>query len=412
MLLNLTGISITAPQQSSWSRRMLLASILSAVAVFSAAANDNPASSQPVGDNGQIVLALHVTSVNPGIGNSASLDPNAALTEYASLTSTSNVCKTTTPSGCPAYLIVNVVDWSGATANGSNAPQSRWFLVHPANNRSTALLKPLSDGSLRIFGSKNVGFLAVHLGISSIPSMDVRYTIESNAKKSVQETDALSLFDLIVGKGGGTLARALAASQYMVGARAITNILKLPSDVVITGGAYPVAGAAPDQKPAATFSQTYDNEGFAHWDVSVGIPVKSVSEVQYNSTDGSVQDKTVSKVNAYGLFHWYPYPVDLKADYPWMPSIVAGLSLSGKPLNKPFAGLAMGFRKPLPFRVNVFAGIVFNKVFAPTTLTTGSPATPGELNNDLASHRVKKLLVGIDIPIPQFIKAISNSKSN
>jgi len=262
------------------------------------------------------------------------------------------------------------------------------------------------DGALRIYGSKSVGFLAVHMGISVLSTIpEVRYTVESKGKKSVQETDAISLFNLVLGGAGKRPTKN--RNDYLVGGREVSNIRKLPSDIIVSGGAYaPGPAVASDQKPAATFNQTYDDEGFAFWDVSIGIPVKGVSEVQYSS-DGTVQAKTVSRVNAYGMAHLYPYPVDLKGDYPWLPSIVGGLALSGKPLNKPFVGLAMGAKKPLPIRVNVFAGIVFNKVFAPTTLSTGSTASPGQLDADLKSHRVRKLLIGVDIPITQFITAIT-----
>ena len=372
----------------------------------------------PSGDNGQLVLVLQKASVPPDLYPN---DPNApriivtdkALKLYGDLTNSScgndaNTVSTT----CPAYVIVNIVHWSAGAANGSgdpHAPQSDWYLIHPGSGRSTVLLSPVLDGSLRIFGSQSVGLLVVHAGVSGIGAMEVRYTIDAKAKKSVQETDALSLFNLVV--GGVRARRVGSGDDYLLGARPITNIVKLPADIIITGGAYPKVPAN-DQKAAATFTQTYDDEGFARWDVSIGIPVKGVSEVQYNSADGTVQTKNVSKVNAYGLVHWYPYPVDLKSNYPWQPSVVGGLSLSGKPLNKPFVGLAIGTHKPFPFRVNVFAGVVFNKVFSPSTLTAGSAASPGQLNNNLQSHRVRKLLIGIDIPIPQFLKAITKGSAN
>lgn len=370
---------------------------------------------QPAGDSGSVVLALQAPAEVPDLY--ATGTNNLALTKVLvlyGLLANSSCGKDTTnaAAGCPTYLIVNLVHWIPGANNGAgdaHAPESSWYLIHPESGRSTSLKDPVLDASLRIFGSKSIGLLVVHEGISAIAPMNVRYTIEAKAKKSVQESDALSLFNLVVG-GVRALARN-PADDYLVGARPITNISKLPADIAISGAAYPRTGSAEEQKAAATFTQTYDDEGFARWDVSIGIPVKGVSEVQYNSTDGTVQAKTVSKVNAYGLFHWYPYPVDLKSDYPWLPSVVGGLPLSGKPLNKPFVGLAIGTRKPFPFRVNVFAGVVFNKVFSPATLPTGSSASPGQLNNDLDSHRVRKLLVGIDIPIPQFIKAISKGSS-
>ena len=159
---------------------------------------------------------------------------------------------------------------------------------------------------------------------------------------------------------------------------------------------------------AQSLTKVYDDEGFSHWDVSIGIPVTGIKDVQYAS-DGTVQAKNESKATAYGMFHYYPWKVDLAGGYPWYPSVVGGLSLTGQPLNKPFAGLAMGMHKPLPISVNFFAGAVFNKVFAPSTLKVGSSASSLQLQSDLKSHRVTKLLYGIDIPITQFVKAIASS---
>ncbi len=358
-------------------------------------------------DSGQLVLTLRAPHPNEETDIADPLDVPHALALYGKLAHVS--CDSSHLDACPTYIITNIVRWPPKTASGdAHAPASAWYLVHPQSHRTSQIAGlPLTniemDGALRIYGSKSVGLLVVHTGVSALARFEVRYTIEGKAKKSVQETDALSLINLIL----GPQVRELPANDYLVGARQITNIVKLPADIAISGGAYPTsAPAGTDQKPAATFNQTYDDEGFASWDVSIGIPVKGVKEVQFSS-DGTVRAKTISRVNAYALGHWYPYSVDLKGDYPWQPSIVAGLPLSGKPLNKPFVGLAIGTHKPLPLRVNVFVGAVFNKVFTPQTLSSGSTATPGQLNIDLHAHRVTKLLVGIDIPISQFISAIA-----
>ena len=245
--------------------------------------------------------------------------------------------------------------------------------------------------------------------VAALATVDVSYAATSKQKKSVQETDAEALFQLIA---SGAKADVPTAANYLVGARSIDNISGLPSDITITGNAYLVdltqATRPKDAKPAQTFSQVYDDEGFAHWDISAGIPFTGINQLQYGS-DGTVQAKTVSKANAYGMAHWYPMPVDLKGDYPWQPSLVAGLPISGKPLNKPFVGAAFGLKNPLPIKVNFFAGAVFNKVFAPSTLAKGSTATAAQLNADLASHRVTKLLYGVDISITSLVKAVSSA---
>ncbi len=365
-----------------------------------------------VGDSGQLALTLRIANANETTDIVDPLDVAHALALYGKLAHVS--CDSSHLDACPAYIITNIVRWTPNSSSGdTHAPNSVWYLVHPESHRKSqivglSLSKIQIDGALRIYGSKSVGLLVVHKGVSALAAaIEVRYTIEAKPKKSVQETDALSLINILV---GSTKPRVLGAGDYLVGARQISNIVKLPSDIIISGGAFPKAApAGTDQKPAATFSQTYDDEGFAWWDVSIGIPVKGVKEAEFSS-DGTVRAKTITRVNAYGLAHWYPYSVDLKGDYPWQPSVVAGLPLSGRPLDKPFVGLAIGTHKPLPLRVNVFAGAVFNKVFSPQTLSSGSTATPGQLNTDLHPHRVTKLLVGIDIPISQFISAISKSK--
>lgn len=338
------------------------------------------------GNDGSTTLALHKVSPPPDITGA-----NGIVTLYGNETGTAAHCKTDDYSSCPAYIIVNLVDWSKP-----DAPVSTWSLLHPRGIRSGVLVQPTVDDSTRIYGSKSVGLLVVHKNVPAAITGGA-YTITSKSKQSVEVLDLLALLKLIgVAAGPGP-------AQALVGARAIDNITKLPADVTVTGQV-----VTTDKSAGQAFTKTFDNEGFSHWDISIGIPVTGIKDVQYAS-DGTVQAKNVSKATAYGLFHYYPYAVDLKGAYPWYPSVVGGLSLTGQPLNKPFVGLSTGIHKPLPITLNFFAGAVFNKVFAPATLKVGSSASPLQLQSDLKSHRVTKLLYGIDIPITQFVKAISGS---
>lgn len=306
------------------------------------------------------------------------------------------------------YLIVNYVKWD---ANGIDKPGSIWYLLSPENPRlahtnfaDKSEITTVTDTSKvgdRIFGSNRVGILVVQSHFSNIISARVDYTITLTHKKSVQAGD----LDTLIGIVGGTqLAPTLGviAAQEDVFATAglIGAVPSLPYDIAFIGEAFLKSTAPPvaDAKPDTTFSQTYDNEGYARWDISAAIPVAGLKDVQYTQVGSTVSAKTVSRANAYALAHWYPVKVDLKGDYPWYPSVVAGLALTGKPLDKPFVGLAVGTKKPFPFQINVFAGAVFDKVF-----TSASATDATQLN----SHRVTKLLYGIDIPIGQLTKAIA-----
>jgi hypothetical protein len=283
-------------------------------------------------------------------------------------------------------------------------------LIHSHDHGLGSLTSPiLGDSTTRIYGSKLVGLLVIHSNVTNLAKSTVSYSITCKQKQSVQLSDFTSLISLIA---GGVKAFRNDASSYLVGARLIDNINSVPSDITIIGKIAPVktTGSQQEQGTAASFTKTYDDEGFSRWDAAVAVPLMGVKETDYVSS-GKVFSKTSSKAYAYGMFHFYLHRVDLKSDYPWIPSLVGGLPLSGQPLNKPFAGGAFGIKKPFPFRINPFVGVVFNKVFVPSTLTVGQKASATQLNADLKSQRQYKLLVGIDIPVTQFI-SWKSSKSN
>ena len=286
------------------------------------------------------------------------------------------------------YLIVQIVDWNQVSASAPQ-PTSNWILLQPKNVRLPGTFLSVGTSATRIFGSKKIAYVIIHRNLAHPARADIRYTLAVKQKNSVQLTDLESLISIL---GPSVEPAGLPPIPEIVLAVAgmVSSISKLPDDIVFTGTAFLDAGQeAAGGKPDASFPETYDDEGFASWDISASVPFTGLSSVQYSSTNGTLVPKTVTRVNSYGMAHWYPYPVDLKGDYPWFPSFVGGLALAGQPLDKPFAGISLGTRKPLPIRVNVFAGAVFNKVFTPAT----PPST------QLQSHRVTKLMFGIDLPI-------------
>lgn len=353
------------------------------------------------GDDGAITLTLAKPSNAPGTNTLGEL-----VDDYGIIGGSS--CRQTALNLCPAYIIVNLVDWGIS----GQAPQSRWILIHSQNHGLDSLTAPITgDATTRIYGSKLVGLLAIHLNVTSLARSNILYSITEKQKQSVQMSDFSALINLVV---GGVKANRNDAASYLVGARLLDNINSVPCDIAVTGKIAPARTTGqPEQQgqnPAASFTKTYDDEGFSRWDAAVAVPLTGVKETDYVS-DGKVHSKTSSKAYAYGMFHFYPFRVDLKGDYPWKPSLVGGLPLSGKTLNKPFAGAAFGIKKPFPFRVNPFVGVVFNKVFTPRTLTVGEKASATQLDADLRSRREYKLLVGIDIPVTQFV-SMKGSKSS
>jgi len=182
------------------------------------------------------------------------------------------------------------------------------------------------------------------------------------------------------------------------------------------------------QPGPVTFSNTYQDEGLQHWDVSIGVPVNAISALSYSSTDGVVSTKQVSRLNAYGLFDIYPWATDVGNPPAFgYPHIVLGLPLSGQVFNKPFfgAGGVVGFQSlpwigkflntAIPLRLNFYGGVVYNKEFRPATLSVGSPASPAAVSNDLRGVRVWKGQFGIEFSITDVaskLKAATSKNSN
>jgi hypothetical protein len=84
------------------------------------------------------------------------------------------------------------------------------------------------------------------------------------------------------------------------------------------------------------------DEGRAHWDISVVVPVQGYQDLTFQSASGSsasntVTAKNITRENAYGVFDFYFVKEDLiKPPYLGIPHIVVGLPFAGRVFNKPY----------------------------------------------------------------------------
>ena len=154
------------------------------------------------------------------------------------------------------------------------------------------------------------------------------------------------------------------------------------------------------------YSKSYRNEGRYHWDVSVGMPVRSIKEIEFSSENGTVTAKKKEKQNAYGFLNLFPRAVDLQGkSFLTSPHFVLGVPISGKPLDRPVIGIGTGLYTK-QFKLNFFAGVAFNRIREPRALAAGDSATANQLENDLRTRRVTKFVFGINFPVRQFIAAV------
>jgi hypothetical protein len=146
-----------------------------------------------------------------------------------------------------------------------------------------------------------------------------------------------------------------------------------------------------------------DNEGKYWWDASIGIPINKIKDLQYSSSDNTIQATQVSKQSAYAMFNLMLGPVDLKAPNSNLrPRILLGFPLASDPWDKLFAGGGVGLPK-IMMGSQFFVGAVFNRVSSPTSLTAGSSGSQVQLQNDSRLKIQYKLMFGINVPVKSVI---------
>jgi hypothetical protein len=178
--------------------------------------------------------------------------------------------------------------------------------------------------------------------------------------------------------------------------------MRVPSDVHVAGYAQELGTLMPPEKRDGLrigAEAALDNEGLYWWDVSIGIPVHKIKDVDYSSADGTVEAKRVDKQSAYAMFNVMLKPVDIKNPRSnLMPRLLVGFPLSSSPWDRLFVGGGFGIPK-LMLGNQFFAGVVFNRVSKPQTLAAGDAAGPAALANDSRLQVERKLMIGINVPI-------------
>jgi hypothetical protein len=307
------------------------------------------------------------------------------------------------------YVIIHLVKWPLQPPAGGEQkyePESeKWYLYKRAGSR----WEPQTvQGGERIYGHKRVGVLLVHL--KARETWDIKYTVDVKEKTPGPIQNVLDLAAIIAGGVGISAITEPEIVDYWGGRLLILKDvpveIKVQSDIAFVNQ---VGDEDKQTQQPKVYAKTYDNEGRYHWDVSVGIPVKSFKEVQYDTEGGQVRAKEVNRQNAYGFLNLFfnPRGVDTKGDeFYKTPHLVLGVPISGKPLDRPMVGLGFGFYN-YGLKFNLFGGLVFNRVREPRTLAAGQAATGAQLESDLQTRRVTKFIFGFNIPVKQLKDALS-----
>ena len=309
------------------------------------------------------------------------------------------------------HCLIHILRWSDPSAPNDNTQEAsqevtaqNWYVYNNGNAKGVRTDRIWSQEDFatanRLYGVKKVWLLYVHLNKDPGANYTAYYSFNIAKKTAANVANLLALAKIFSGVGGQA---ADAAPRNFWGGSAVETHY-VPSDVTVTASITRDPAAGP--LVAVDKPKKYDNEGLYWWDVSVGVPISRINELEFDTTNNTVTSKEVDKQNIFALFNLYLPPKDIKGTgYSWIPHFVGGVAIAKQPLKKFMFGAGFG-----PHFANFYAGVLFTEVKKPATLTEGSTATPEQLNADIRKSFKPQFTFGINIPVRAVLATMDKSK--
>lgn len=285
------------------------------------------------------------------------------------------------------YCVIQVVKWK----DQKNVDAQNWYVY---SGRKGWAQDDFTSNK-RIFGAKNVALLFIHLNRSA--DYTTEYDIDATKKLPAP---VLHLFQ--AAGAFGALAEFNGTPDVFGFADA--NISYVPSDLTFSG----YTSTSPGSSASISNSFVVDNEGTYFWDVSVAVPIRKISQLQFNNTNNTVTANNVDKNSVFTVLDLYPFKKDVKATTPyWRPYGLAGIAVAQQPLHKVLVGAGFG----APF-AQFYFGAVFVKQDSLTGLSENSMATPAQQAAATSQRFKPQFAFGINLPVREVFQAATGKTGN
>jgi hypothetical protein len=301
------------------------------------------------------------------------------------------------------YCIIHVLSWSAPSAddNKQTVVADNWYLYNQGQKNWS---KGAADLTPRLYGAKDVTLLVLHLNKEETNQYTPGYEIKVEKKTPAYIANLLALAGLFPGQRSGGGALDVNAPKHYWGTHRL-EVQHRPSDITITPkGSRTTSTGAPLESVALGEAQKFDNEGKYFIDFSVGVPVKKISQLSFESTNGLVTAKEVDETDIMAFVNLHPRPIDVKrTGYNKVPHFVGGVAIGRKPLDKIFVGAGFG-----PVVANFYVGALFVKQDQLTNLDPGDPATPAQVGSNVRRRYKTQVGFGLNLPVGAIVEKLKN----
>jgi hypothetical protein len=312
--------------------------------------------------------------------------------------------------GTSDYVIVHVVRWKdlAAGATTQEIDKQNWYVYFRGKWTQEDYAK-----NNRIFGVDHVWIVYIHLNRQTPFYYSADYSFTVTQKLPIYLNNLFNLLGAFASLGTTTPPVRAPAPPYP---QNVWNAKRFPieyktSDIAIS----PAFNVMKDQActmPTGTQAKsvtavTIDNEGKSFIDFSVGVPIKKISQLQFNSTQNTITPQTVDTTNAFALLNVYVPKVDLKnTTASWIPHLIAGVAVAHQPLHKVLLGGAVGAH---------FAQFYIGALFVTDRVTPGlkcdAAPSAASASTSLTTRTCAQLSYGLNIPVGGLVQALSKKSS-
>ena len=212
-----------------------------------------------------------------------------------------------------------------------------------------------------------------------------------------------------------------ASAQTPAPATATSSSTLPPPSMTVPGGSNPQAGPPnPSATPAPSAntgsiptevsldSQVFDNEGLYHFDFSVAVPIRKISEISYVSSSNSLVPSKVDKQTTFGVIDYYFKPIDIKGSgWSLYPHALAGVAIDSHPLKRVLIGGGYG-----PLLAHFYMGLVLDTQSLPPGASCGKIPTTEQLSSGALQNRIcPGFSLGLNVSVGSVLDSLKSKSS-